>query len=187
MRLLIPVFCLMAAEPELGAGAPIDAVAAADGPPPDEKSKLEQIRDRASLNQPVANERAERLAASGELKLAALAAAKEQVGIKNALEVVAFGVALAKAIEEAKKDGKLGLEDIGQLFPVAPLVVPMIEGIGEVPKELGDLDEVELEALMLEAGKILGGGVPAQTVKKVRAALKFAHAGYDLYMAFAEK
>lgn len=189
MKNLIPMLFVAhlfaEANPDGGAGAPpadpVDPAA-----PPEEKSKLEQLREKAAANQPVPNERAALKAADAGLKAAALAEAKEKLGIQNALEVVQFGVALAKAIDAAKADGKIDLADVGLLFPVAPLVVPMIDGIGHVPKELGDLDEDEMAALMEEAGKILGG-VPAQTVKKVRAALKFAHAGYDLYMAFAEK
>lgn len=112
-------------------------------------------------------------------------AAPKATGVQNALEVVRFGVALAEAIEKAKADGKLGLEDLGLLFPMAPLVVPMIDGIGQVPKELGDLDQAELELLIAEAGKILGGA-NAKTIVKVKAALAFAHAGYGLYVAFAK-
>lgn len=105
-------------------------------------------------------------------------------GIQNSLEVIKFGVALAKAIDAAKADGKIDLGDLGQLFPVAPLVVPMIDGIAEVPKELGDLDDVEMEALLAEAAVILGSSGP-ETVAKIKAALQFARAGYDLYKAFA--
>lgn len=154
---------------------------------PAEKSKLDELKEKsaAAAANAVPNERAAVKAASAVEKAGLLAAAAESVGIQNTLEVVAFGVALAKAIDEAKKDGKIGLEDIGQLFPVAPLVVPMVDGIGQIPKELGDLDEVEIEALMAEAAKLLGGENNAKTVMRVKAALKFAHAGYDLYKAFA--
>lgn len=177
--LVLPYLMAEAGEPVAAGGAPAEE--------PKEPSKLDQLRAKAAENEQVPNERAALKAADAGLKSSLLAEAAGKVDIKNTLEVVAFGVALAKAIEAAKADGKLDLQDVAHLFPVAPLVVPMVDGIGQIPKELGDLDEVELEALMLEASKILGGGVPAQTVKKVRAALKFAHAGYDLYAAFAEK
>src|SRR3990167_2116756 len=111
--------------------------------------------------------------------------AAENVGIQNTLEVVKFGVAVAKAIDEAKKnDGKIDLKDLCLLFPIAPLVVPMINDIALVPKELGDLSEVELQALLAEASALLGESGD-KTAVKVLAALKFAHAGYDLYKAFA--
>lgn len=159
----LPFF--FSADPEaLAAGAPPTEAASAPPSPP--------------------NERGEIKAAAAEMKASALNAEAESIGIQNALEVVQFGVALAKAIEDAKKDdGKIDLKDIGKLFPVAPLVVPMINGIDQVPKELGDLDQAELEVLMSEAAKILGGS-GAKTVLRVKAALKFASAGYELYEAF---
>lgn len=135
----------------------------------------------------------------GEVKAAAVAVsaekskalsllAAESVSIQNTLEVVQFGVALAEAIKKAKEnDGKINLGDIGLLFPVAPLVVPMINDIGQVPKELGDLSEDELAALLAEVSKILGSDEGATKLAiKVKAAIKFAHAGYDLYVAFAK-
>lgn len=153
--------------------------------------KLDELKNSAAAAPEAAhNERAAAKAAESEAKAeqksALLAAAEEKYDIKNTLEVVQFGVALAKAIDEAKKnDGKIDLADIGLLFPVAPLVVPMVEGIGTIPKELGDLSEAELEVLLAKAAEILGGTNNAATVVKVKAALKFAHAGYDLYKAFA--
>lgn len=106
-------------------------------------------------------------------------------GIQNALEVVQFGVALAKAIDEAKKnDGKVDAKDLHLLMPVVPLIVPMVKDVDQVPKELGDLDETELQILLDEAGKILSETNNAKLIVKVKAALKFAHASYELYAAF---
>ena len=134
----------------------------------------------------VPNELGDQKAAALAVAEARASAAAGNVGISNTLEIVAFGVALAKAIDEAKKDdGKIDLKDIGKLFPVAPLVVPMINGIDQVPKEFSDLDQAELDLLMAEAGKILGES-GAKTVLRVKAALKFAAAGYELYEAFAK-
>lgn len=106
--------------------------------------------------------------------------------IQNTLEVVQFGVALADAIDKAKADGKVDFKDVGLLFPVAPLVVPMIDGIDQVPKELGDLDEAEMAVLIAEASKLLGSEQNPKVILKVKAALKWAHASYDLYKAFAK-
>lgn len=156
-----------------------------------EPSKLDEQRAAAeAANQDAAhNERADKkekaLVANAEKKASLLAAAAENVGIQNTLEVVEFGVALVKAIDGAKADGKIDLADIGQLFPVAPLVVPMIDGVGQIPKELGDLSDEELELLLAEVSKIVGGSEQsAKLIVKVKAAIKFAHAGYDLYVAF---
>lgn len=151
-------------------------------------SKLEETRAAAAaaLEGKEDNERGAIKDAAADLKFSKLMAASEKLSIKNTLEIVDFGVALAEAIEKSKADGHIGIEDIGNLFPVAPLVLPMINDIGMVPKELGDLDEEELEVLLADASKLLDGASNAQTVLKVKAALKFAHAGYDLYQAFAK-
>lgn len=149
------------------------AAPAAEAPAQEMSPKLKAMKEKAAF-----------LNASLEEKAALLPAAS-QLGIQNTLEIVKFGVSMAEAIEKSKADGKIGLEDIGNLFPVAPLVVPMIEGIGQVPKELGDLDDAELEVLLAEAAKLLGAD--AAVAVKVKASLRFAHAGYDLYMAFAKK
>lgn len=155
--------------------------------PAAEPSKLETLKaaSAAANEGKQANEREAKEVKSKEEKALAVKAAAESVGIKNIVEVIAFGAAVAKALAEAKKnDGKIDFADIGQLFPVVPLLAPMIDGIGEVPKELGDLDEVELEALMAEVSKVLGSESNAKLVMQIKAGLKFAHAAYELFKSF---
>lgn len=133
----------------------------------------------------VPNERAAVKAAAAEAKASEDAAIAEAIGVQNVVEIIQFGAAVAKAIKEAKaNDGKITFADVGLLFPVAPLVVPMIDGIGQVPKELGDLDDAELAVLLAEVGKALGAENNAKLALQIKAGLKFAHAGYEFYRTF---
>lgn len=149
--------------------------------------KLEELKEAAAeANEGKAeNERAAVKSEAVEAKAAQVKAAAESVGIQNIVEVIQFGAAVAKAIKEAKaNDGKIDFKDVGLLFPVAPLVVPMVDGIGQIPKELGDLDEAELAALLAEVAKALGADNNAKLVLQIKAGLKFAHAGYEFYKTF---
>jgi hypothetical protein len=110
-----------------------------------------------------------------------------KIGIENTVNFVKFGAALAVAIKAAKADGKIDVADIALLFPVVPMVGPMITGAGQVPKELGDLDDDELNQLIAAVGTVEGIGNRADILLKVKASIKFAHAGYELYTAFAKK
>lgn len=130
------------------------------------------------------NERAAVKAAAVAVKASEDAKIAEAIGVQNVVEIIQFGAAVAKAIKEAKADGKIDLKDVGLLFPVAPLVVPMIDGIGQVPKELGDLDDSELAVLLAEVGKALGAESNAKLALQIKAGLKFAHAGYEFYRTF---
>lgn len=139
--------------------------------------------------QVTANQRAEGEAAQAtavaEVRSASIVKLDEKIGIQNVVEIIAFGSAVAKALKEAKaNDGKIDFKDIGLLFPVAPLVVPMIDGITQVPKELGDLDAGEIEILLAEVSKALGSENNAKLVLQIKAGLKFAHAGYEFYRTF---
>lgn len=150
-------------------------------------TKAEELKASAAekLEGKAENERAAIKAEAAETKAAEVKAAAESVGIQNIVEVIQFGAAVAKAIKEAKaNDGKIDFKDVGLLFPVAPLVVPVIDGIGQIPKELGDLDEAELAALLAEVAKALGADNNAKLVIQIKAGLKFAHAGYEFYKTF---
>lgn len=117
----------------------------------------------------------------------AMKAAALAYGIDNTVAFVKFGGALAGAIKAAKADGKFDVGDLALIFPVVPLVGPMIAGVGQVPKELGDLSSAELDLLVAEVAKIEGIGDKADVILKIKASLKFAHAGYEMYNAFAKK
>lgn len=156
---------------------------------PAEKSKLADVREKAEAANKglVANERGAIKASAAAAAEAVAVKALESRGIQETLEFIRFGVGIEKAIAGAKADGKVDFADLGQLFPLAPLAVAAVDGIGNIPKELGDLEDAELEVLIAEAGAIVGSDNRAKTIEKIRAALKFAHAGYDLYKAFAKK
>lgn len=152
---------------------------------PKEPSNLDQLREAAAAKPQVANERGELKASAMAMSAASIAAAAADPGIQNSLEVVAFGVALVKAIAAAKaNDGKFNLADVPLLFPIIPLIGPAVEDVGHIPAELGALDDAELEVLLEKASELLGGANRAATVLKVKAALKFANAGKDLFLAF---
>lgn len=133
----------------------------------------------------VKNERGDLKASAAEMKAQKDEEIKQVLGIQNVVEIIQFGAAVSKAIKEAKaNDGKIDFKDVGLLFPVAPLVVPMIDGITLVPKELGDLDENELAVLLSEVAKALGSENNPKLVLQIKAGLKFAHAGYEFYKTF---
>lgn len=108
-------------------------------------------------------------------------------GVENIIKLVKFGDALEKAVKGAKADGKIDAKDLGQLFPLVPLVEPLVGGAGQIPKELKDLSAAELDIVVAEVSKLEGIGSKVEVLQKIRASLKFAHAGYDLYNAFAKK
>lgn len=165
-----------------------NANAAEVGSSKDVSEKFNEVRAKAeAAPKQVANEKGVKEMAVAVAKQELLAAAEESIGVKETLEVVEFALGLSKALAEAKSnDGKIDLKDIGLLFPIAPLLIPAIDGVISVPKELGDLSEEELEVLLAKAAEVLGGEHNAKVVLKVKAAIKFAHAGYDLYKAFAK-
>ena len=65
--------------------------------------------------------------------------------IKNTLEVIDFGMAIAQGVFGAlKDDGKITIGDLPQLMPALVAMPAAIEGIDQLPAELKDLDEKEV-------------------------------------------
>lgn len=57
----------------------------------------------------------------------------------NTLELVALVAQALKAYVAAMADGHIDLADVGPLLSVWPKLLPAIQGIGQVPKELSEL------------------------------------------------
>jgi hypothetical protein len=68
--------------------------------------------------------------------------------MKEILDVVYFGLELAKSIHESlADDGKITLTDIVKFGPVITAVVPAIVGIGDVMTELKNFKPEQLELI----------------------------------------
>jgi hypothetical protein len=66
------------------------------------------------------------------------------VGIKETLEVIDFGMALADAIVKSAEDKKFSADDLQFVFPLFLTVGPAITDIAKVKEELEDLSPEEL-------------------------------------------
>lgn len=84
---------------------------------------------------------------SGKIKLEkvnmSLYGTKETTEMVLALANFANAVSLSLA-----DDGKITLADLPRLILIAPKFITAVSGVGEIPKELTDLDPVEKEALI---------------------------------------
>jgi len=69
------------------------------------------------------------------------------IGIKETKELVKFIVRLAEALDKSMVDKKIDFMDAGNLISALMASVEAFNGINEVPKELGDLDEFEIQDL----------------------------------------
>tara|TARA_R110001599_G_scaffold128079_1_gene301692 strand:- start:1282 stop:1608 length:327 start_codon:yes stop_codon:yes gene_type:complete len=78
-------------------------------------------------------------------------------GITHTREVVRFGAALGAALNEALKDG-ITFSDISHVGEILPHIIPALDGLTEIPVELADLDEREMDILRTEVIDTLGKG-----------------------------
>lgn len=70
-------------------------------------------------------------------------------GIEETIDVVEFLTSSANAVQEAMSDdGKITLKDYPKFFTPVTKIFPALTGIGQVPKELGDLQPEEKEQLV---------------------------------------
>lgn len=79
----------------------------------------------------------------------------EKKGIQNVKEVMVLGLQLGIFGKMTMEDGEVSVADLGLAVQVFPYVIPAFSDIGEVPKELADLDGNESEELLLEAARQL--------------------------------
>lgn len=109
---------------------------------------------------------------------AAISAAEVSLGVKETTELVKFLAALGNATDTALEDGKVNLFDITLFLGLIPGISPALNGINEVPAELGDLDNTERSYIVqeLERTLLLRNFVTEQLVEK----------GFDLALHFVE-
>lgn len=87
-------------------------------------------------------------------------------GVKETKELFALGFALAKAGKDVMADGKVNFLDLGVVIELFPKVAPAIDGIEQVPSELGELDEAEEKELLAFAAEKLPTVVDNELLKK---------------------
>lgn len=103
--------------------------------------------------------------------------------IKETKELLQLVFGLVKAVESSMADGKLGLDDAGELLKLFPLVGPALENVSEVPKELKDLDEAEA-AELLSWAKAQFDLVDDALESKIEKGLAIAYAIADILELF---
>ena len=70
-----------------------------------------------------------------------------QYGLKEIKEMLEFVFALGGAIDKALADGKLDYMDTIHIVPALMKMGPAIENVKDIPKELKDLSDAEIEEL----------------------------------------
>jgi hypothetical protein len=83
-----------------------------------------------------------------------------KVGIKETKELLKFGILAKDVFVAAKADGKIDLGDLGLVLPLVGPLNGAIQGVGEIPAELADLDEGEFDELVALAKETVDGFVP---------------------------
>lgn len=103
--------------------------------------------------------------------------------IKNTLEVITLGASMGKAFAGAKDDGKIGIEDLGQLIQIIPALGPALADISQVPAELKDIDSAELEQIKAAVIDVVGDVAGDKAIEIAKASLDLGLAAYDLMRA----
>jgi hypothetical protein len=102
--------------------------------------------------------------------------------VKNTKEAVKLVIDAYKVYKSASADGKIDLADLGLVIALVPALQPAIEGIGEVPTEIKDMDLNELSELSAYVVAQLGS-VDSQATAIIEAALGLLSSAYKLYVA----
>ena len=77
----------------------------------------------------------------------------ENYGTKEIEDVLDFALSIVDAAREAKKnDGKIDVNDSGLLLAPMTKLIPAVTGAGEIPLELDDLSQPEVDALTAKYG-----------------------------------
>lgn len=107
-------------------------------------------------------------------------------GIKETKDLIIALAVIGAATGKSLEDGKITLTDVGIYFPALMKFPAAIAGIGDVPKELADLDPTELAEL--EETLVNEFDIPQDHVKELIAdSLKAVTALYDvIYKHFIE-
>ena len=83
-----------------------------------------------------------------------------KVGIKETKEVLKFGILAKDAIIAAKADGHIGFEDLGLVVGLVGPLNGAVQGSDQIPAELADLDEGELDELIAVAKETVNDFTP---------------------------
>lgn len=70
--------------------------------------------------------------------------------VKNTSEFLKLITTLANTISSVTADGKVSYLEYTAFLSVLPTIAPAIDGIGEIPAELANLDDEEYGALVLQ-------------------------------------
>jgi len=81
---------------------------------------------------------------------------QEKIGIKESAELLEFLGAFASQTDAVLADGKVGTTELIGYWTTLTKVKPAIEGLKDVPRELGDLDEAERSILVGTLANSLG-------------------------------
>lgn len=109
-------------------------------------------------------------------------------GIENLKIVWDLGESLGFAYKGAKADGKIGLEDLGQIMVIAPKIQPAIEAFKHVGNEVKDIDSEELENLTDHATASMGRLIEKEELlRKINKGIKAAFALGDFALEFVGK
>lgn len=65
------------------------------------------------------------------------------MSVKNTSELLKLVTTLANTISSVSADGKVSIMEYTSFLSLLPTIAPAIEGIGEIPAELADLDDAE--------------------------------------------
>lgn len=99
--------------------------------------------------------------------------------VKELLDLALTGVDVGV---KASADGKIDAADLALLLQLVPTVGPAIDGIGEIPAELADLDAAEAADVVAHVmAKLSIADAHARAVTE--AALKAIAANYELVQA----
>ena len=102
--------------------------------------------------------------------------------IKELKEVVVLALKLGGATKKSFADGKFDFNDVPNYLATIPYLQPALEGITDIPEEVKDLDEKELEELIDLVAKDLGELVEApKLILQINAGLKLIKAAKEFY------
>lgn len=102
-----------------------------------------------------------------------------KLGIKETLDVIVLGAAIAQDTVESYADGKFTGTDIVNYSDTLMALMPAIEGIDKVPAEMADIDSEE--ALIIKDTLI--AKIPGLGNKWKVFAVHCFNAGYNIWMA----
>lgn len=77
----------------------------------------------------------------------------EIVGTKETEDAIDLIIGLENAIRLARADGKIDFADAGLIFALTPNLLAAIQGGENIPIELGDLSQEEIDQLFVKYGE----------------------------------